>query len=40
MAEYGWVFGLLWFVVSVLACVLHDPTKVDPELEKLWNDNS
>jgi hypothetical protein len=39
IAEYGWIFGALWFASSVLSLVLHDPTTDDPELEKLWRDN-
>ena len=35
MAQYGWVFGVLWFCTSVLALVLHDPTTVDPELDHI-----
>jgi len=39
MAQYGWIFGVLWFVTSVIGLVLHDPAREDPELEKLWRDN-
>ena len=39
IAEYGWIFGVLWFAPSVLGLVLYDPITVDPELEKLWRDN-
>ena len=39
MAQYFWVFGVVWLVANVTALILHDPASVDPEIEKLWNDN-
>jgi len=39
IAQYGWIFGLIWFTVNLWALLNYDPTDVDPEIEKLWNDN-
>jgi len=35
----GYACGIIWAVVNITALLLHDPTSVDPEIEKLWNDN-
>jgi hypothetical protein len=40
MEKYiGYGFGAFWFIMTVISLMLHDPTTVDPELEKLWRDN-
>ena len=35
----GYAYGLIWAVVNITALLLYDPSKDDPEIEKLWNDN-
>jgi len=40
MEQYiGYACGIIWFTVNLWALLHYDPASIDPEIEKLWNDN-
>jgi hypothetical protein len=41
MEQYiGYAFGTLWAITTIVSLLVYDPNNVDPEIDKLWHDNS